>query len=56
MQQNGFGIDRDEILIESVPKTDRLVPCEGQGHFLQRTRSADPYRDDMDTEMNFYPL
>ena len=26
VQQNGFGIDRDDILIESLPKSDRLVP------------------------------
>ena len=26
--QNGFGIDRDEILIENISKTDRIVPIK----------------------------
>ena len=29
--QNGFGIDRDEILIEGIAKTDRLVPITTGG-------------------------
>ena len=29
--QNGFGIDRDEVLIEGIAKTDRLVPITTGG-------------------------
>ena len=59
--QNGFGIDRDEILIENLPKSDRLVPLFTSAARLQNRRhSLGPaivntnFEDDDD--LNFYPL
>jgi len=56
VQQNGFGIDRDEVLIESVPKSDRLVP-PGPGNWMMETHSisrTDTLDDESD--VNFHPL
>ena len=60
IQQNGFGIDRDEVLIESVPKTDRLIPMSVENAFNNRRYSSnrlpsgEVFEDDED--LNFYPL
>ena len=51
LQQNGFGIDRDDILIESVSKTDRLVPV-GPSDWISSL--GENIEDDED--VNFYPL
>ena len=35
-KQNGFGIDRDEVLFELVAKTDRVVPIDMEGRLINR--------------------
>lgn len=63
MQQNGFGIDRDEILIESLPKSDRLVPLDRKQH-KRSTRSQSPAASILpplgtledEEDLNFHPL
>ena len=34
MKQNGFGIDRDEVLFELQAKTDRVVPIDMEGRLI----------------------
>ena len=51
MQQNFFGIDRDDILIENVAKTDRLVPA-GPSDWISNLSE----NNDDDEDVNFYPL
>ena len=51
MQQNYFGIDRDEILIEKVAKSDRLVPV-GPSDWVSNLSD----NLDADEDVNFHPL
>ena len=50
--QNGFGIDRDEILVEGIAKTDRLVPittcglgATGRNHGSQEPKESSGIED-----------
>ena len=58
---NGFGIDRDEILIEEICKSDRLVPYgKAARKFSEVALSSDKYCGDLanhdESNLNFYPL
>ena len=61
--QNGFGIDRDEILIENQAKTDRLVPInigkitdKVQKSSVVKNMDLLGYNSDESDDFNFMPL
>ena len=71
IKQNGFAIDRDEILIDKMPKSDRLVPkvqdtehlgIEGYSAFSSSEDGeggeigVDETTPDGRIDLNFYPL
>ena len=68
LKQNGFGIDRDEVLFELQAKTDRLVPIDMEGRLISyqsHERGVEsPFalalciaeEEDEDEDLNFYPL
>ena len=61
VSQNGFGIDRDDILIETLPKSDRLVPMDTDEELIRNRKVLlDPLTRDAnfqdENDLNFYPL